>query len=129
MTHADVYDEIAFRYLLAVERKRVERSGCPAILLLLELKKVEGDRRMSRAIAETLFSSLCGCLRETDFIGWYGTDRIVGAVLTQVCKTSASRNLGAMREKISRVLRERLPQHTAARLDVKVFWLRSEFEA
>src|SRR2546422_1060554 len=36
------YNEQAFRYFLAIERKRSERSGHPFLLLLVDLKEQEG---------------------------------------------------------------------------------------
>src|SRR5437879_6907293 len=66
------YNEQAFRYLLAIERMRSERSGCPFLLLLIDLKEQEGaSARLDSMVANNLFSELWLCLRETDCVGWY----------------------------------------------------------
>src|SRR5712691_6338751 len=60
------YNEQAFRYFLAIERQRSERSGCPFLLLLIDLKEQEGaTARLDSMVASDLFSDLWLCLRET----------------------------------------------------------------
>src|SRR5207249_10194531 len=68
----EAYNEEAFRYFLAIERKRSERSGRPFLLLLVDLKEQSGVTvRIDPMVAPKLFSALWLCLRETDCVGWY----------------------------------------------------------
>src|SRR5438128_9964494 len=79
------YNEQAFRYFLAIERKRSERSGHPFLLLLVDLKEQEGAKAsLDSMVANNLFSNLRLCLRETDFVGWYREERVAGAVLIEL---------------------------------------------
>src|SRR2546422_6920192 len=65
------YNEQAFRYFLAIERERSERSGHPFLLLLVDLKEQEGASAcFDSMVANNLFSNLRLCFRETDFVGW-----------------------------------------------------------
>jgi hypothetical protein len=116
------YNEEAFRYFLAVERKRSKRLGRCFLLLLVDLKGQPGvsvpiDSRLARQV----FSGLWLCLRESDFVGWYREGRVAGAVLTELRdrpRTDVSRLLS---ERVSEVLPARLPSDVARRLRVRVY--------
>lgn len=116
------YNEEAFRYFLAIERKRSERSGHPLLLLLVDLKEQPGvNVRIDPIVAPKLFSGLRLCLRETDIIGWYREERVAGAALTEVGdgpQTDVSRLVG---QRVRGVLRECLPAEVARRLRVRVY--------
>jgi len=116
------YNEQAFRYFLSIERKRSERSGCPFLLLLVDLKEQSGvSVRIDPMVAPKLFSALWLCLRETDCIGWYREERVAGAVLTELGDrhpTEVSRLVG---QRVSGVLGEGLPANVAPRLQVRVY--------
>ena len=116
------YNEQAFRYLLAIERKRSERSGCPFLLLLIDLKKQAGaSARLDAMLANDLFSNLWLCLRETDFVGWYREEGVAGAVLIELRNkrpTEVSRLIG---KRVSARLYERLPSDVARRLRVRIY--------
>lgn len=120
------YNEEAFRYFLAIERKRSERSGHPLLLLLVDLmvdlKEQPGlSVRVDPIVAPKLFSGLRLCLRETDIIGWYREERVAGAVLTEFGdgpRMEVSRLVG---QRVSGVLRECLPADVARRLRVRAY--------
>ena len=79
------YNEEAFRYLLAVQRKRSERSGRAFLLLLVALQDSLGiDDRIPSSIAQRLFASLFRTFRESDVVGWYREKRVIGVVLTDL---------------------------------------------
>jgi hypothetical protein len=124
-TRGDAYSEEAFQYLLAVERKRSMRSGQPAILLLVRPRQNGVEVPLNAEVAETLFTSLRGCLRETDFFGWYRKDYVVGAVLTQVAGKVEPGVSGSMGEKVTRVW-GRMPERVADGLEVKASQLPSK---
>lgn len=116
------YNEQAFRYLLAIERKRSERSGCPFLLLLIDLNEQEGaSARLDSMVANNLFSNLWLCLRETDFVGWYREACVAGAVLIELGDrrpTEVSRLIG---QRVSERLYERLPSDVSRRLRVRIY--------
>jgi len=116
------YNEQAFRYFLAIERKRSERSGHPFLLLLVDLKEQEGaSASFDSMVANNLFSNLRLCLRETDFVGWYREERVAGAVLIELGDrrpTEVSRLIG---QRVSERLYECLPAGVARRLQVCIY--------
>jgi hypothetical protein len=78
------YGEAAFRYFLALERQRCERSGRTLVVLLVHLHERAGVLpRIDRTVASKIFSCLWLSVRETDVVGWYRDERVVGAVLAQ----------------------------------------------
>jgi hypothetical protein len=116
------YNEEAFWYFLAIERKRSERSHHPFLLVLVDLKELPGaDVRIDQTVAPKLFSGLWLCLRETDFIGWYRQERVAGAVVAEVqrgLQGEVSRVLG---QRVSGILGARLPSEVAHRVQVRVY--------
>ncbi len=80
--HGECNEEM-FRYLLASESKRSQRSGCTFQVLLVSLF-AEGGLLLPLEdnVAGSLFATLRRCLRGTDYIGWYQDRLVVGAVLT-----------------------------------------------
>ena len=116
------YNEQAFRYFLAIERKRSERSGCPFLLLLVDLKEQSGASvRIDPMVAPKLFSALWLCLRETDCIGWYREERVAGAVLTELGDRRPTEVCRLIGQRVSGVLCEGLPSNVAHRLQVRVY--------
>jgi len=116
------YNEQAFRSFLAIERKRSERSGCPFLLLLVDLKEQSGvSVRIDPIVAAKLFSALWLCLRETDCIGWYREERVAGAVLTELGDRHPTEVCRLIGQRVSGVLSEGLPANVARRLQVRVY--------
>jgi hypothetical protein len=122
----EAYQEGAFRHFLTIERKRAERSGRSMLLLLVEVTAgLDGESLVEAPIASRLFSALSGCVREIDFIGWYRTGRVAGAVLTQgplAPGHDVSQQIG---ERVAQVLSERLPIQVRHRIQVRILQLHS----
>jgi hypothetical protein len=119
------YNEEAFRYFLDIERRRAARARRPVVLLLMDVKEpsVPGAD-IDPLLAAKLFSGLLLCLRETDVIGWYHEDRIVGAVLNQLDSAPGPNVPLAIRQRVSGAIRTGLPLEIADRLRVRVYQLR-----
>ena len=119
------YNEEAFRYFLAVERKRAASSRRSFLLLLVSIKKRSGVSGPIRpVVATSIFSGLWLGVREVDFIGWFREGRVAGAVLTQGADPIApdvSRRIG---QRLTETLRRRVPGHMAHRVRVRVLQLR-----
>jgi hypothetical protein len=115
------YNEEAFRYFLAIERKRAEWLGHPVLLLLVDFEALGGvSARVDARVARRLFSGLCRCLRDTDVVGWYRAELVAGAVLTESRNepgTDVPRLIG---ERVRGALAARVPLPVASRLRVRV---------
>jgi hypothetical protein len=119
------YNEEAFRYFLAVERKRAASSRRSFLLLLVSIKKRSGVSGPIRPVVATgIFSGLWLGVREVDFIGWFREGRVAGAVLTQGADPIAPDVARRICQRLTETLRRRVPAHVARRLHVRVLQLR-----
>ncbi len=70
-----IADEQLFNYLLALERKRTERTGDPFILTLLDVT------RLTERTSERQVSDICAAIRagtrDTDAWGWYKSGAVI----------------------------------------------------
>jgi hypothetical protein len=116
-----VYSEETFQYLLAVERRRMERSGQPFLVLLVRLREIRDvGGRIPPRVAAKIFDGLSACLREVDFVGWYREARVAGAVLAQASNLPGTEASTQVAERMTRALNQRLPVGIAERLRVRV---------
>ena len=123
----EAYNEKAFRHFLMLERKRAQRASRSMLLLLVEFKADrEGDGHMDRSVAARLFGALGACVREVDFVGWYRTDRVAGAVLTQGSETPAPDSAQQIGERVAQVLSDRLPSRARHRIQVRILQMHSK---
>jgi len=84
--YCTVMAEPWFTRVLNLERKRTERSRKPFILVLLDL---EGARELNgtrHRLIEQVFAAVTSFMRETDVIGWYRNDEVLGVIFTELGK-------------------------------------------
>jgi hypothetical protein len=116
-----VYSEDAFRHVLAIERKRAQRSNRSFLLLQVRIKGNSGSGvQIPPAIAAPILSGLGLCVREVDFVGWHRQGRVVGAVLAQGDIVPDADALPRIVERVISILSKRLPSLEARSLDVRV---------
>ena len=118
------YTEEAFRYFLALERRRTARAGRALVLVLVRLTpEPRGERRIGRAVAARLFGALRVSVREVDFMGWYRSERIAGAVLMQRTASPSRDVCRRIGERAGEALRGRVSARIARRVRVRVVLL------
>jgi hypothetical protein len=121
---SQAYDERAFRYFLAIEQKRAERSGRIVLLLLVHLGDAAEAASISSPMAARLFDALTACVREIDFVGWYCTGSVVGAVLMQGSNIAPPPSVTQLGARVGAALRRRLPSAIAHRVQLRLFDVR-----
>ena len=101
-----VLDEGTLKRMIAVERKRTERSGQPFLLMLLEC----GNQSLGKndKALENILSVLPLSIRDTDIIGWYKDRITVGVVFTGLARKDKSSILSVILSKVSAALRAQL---------------------
>ncbi len=77
----EVLNEEAFQRMIAIERKRTERSRKPFLLMLLDAGNHQGSEKNGKAL-DSIVSALLSSTRETDVIGWYKDRTTVGVMFT-----------------------------------------------
>src|SRR5262249_21273805 len=88
-----IFDDASFSKLLAYERKRTDRSHRPFLLLLVELKILLRDgQRHRRALVKNILKALQLCTRQTDMIGWYKNNAVIGVIYTELRHEDTSIN-------------------------------------
>lgn len=82
-SNQSILDAEAFRRMIALERKRSERSRKPFMLLLLDMGKQFSSERNAKML-EKILSALSLSSRETDITGWYAKDCVIGVLFTEI---------------------------------------------
>jgi len=100
-------DEATFRQMVAVERKRTERSKSPFLLMLLEAESTDGQKDQVKTL-DCIMKTLLSSSRDTDLIGWYKGRKILGAIFTGLVVSDRRTVLDTFLTKINNTLREEL---------------------
>jgi lipopolysaccharide/colanic/teichoic acid biosynthesis glycosyltransferase len=103
----EVLNEGTFRRMIAVERKRTERSREPFLLMLLEVGNRQGSEKNGKAL-DNMLSVLLLSIRETDVIGWYKDRTAVGVMFTGLAGNDKSSILSVILSRVSTTLRNQL---------------------
>jgi len=115
----DVLSAEAFCAMLAVERRRAQRSCEPFVLLLLDTGKLE-PKVKAAGFEECLIGVMSGVVRESDIIGWYRDGAVLGVIFTEL---GAEKQISAseiIHSKILRTLRENLEEAISAKLLISI---------
>ena len=116
-----MYNEEAFRYLLASESKRSVRSGYSFnILLIYSIDKQGLIMHMDRDVIDTVVEALFRTVRETDYIGWYLEGRIVGGVLTVLGQDSEVEVSARIQQRLMEIFRAEVSAEKNGRLQIRV---------
>jgi lipopolysaccharide/colanic/teichoic acid biosynthesis glycosyltransferase len=99
--------EEIFRRMIAVERKRTERSKSPFLLMLLEVVSDEGSRK-DRQTLDRIAAALLVSSRDTDLVGWYKEQMIIGAMFTGLVLQDKRALLDTFLTKVTNSLRNEL---------------------
>ena len=75
--------ETLFTKMLAVERKRTERSNRRFVLMLVDCGQQIEPRRKDDLLPK-LVAAVARTLRETDLRGWYRDRAVLGVILTEI---------------------------------------------
>ncbi len=79
----NILDAEAFRRMIALERKRSERSRKPFMLLLLDMGDDLPSEKNGKILGKIL-SALSISTRDTDVTGWYSDHCVVGVMFTEI---------------------------------------------
>ena len=101
-------DEEAFRRVIAVERKRTERSQIHFLLMLVEIDSTSAASRQAKSL-QKIIESLHTCTRDTDIVGWYQERVSVGVIFTSLEAESRASILNTILKRVSAGLKDNLP--------------------
>ena len=103
-------EEEIFRRMIAIERKRTERSKAPFLLMLLEIVSEDGAKQNQKTL-DRIAAALLASSRDTDLVGWYKNKAIVGAMFTGLVVHDKRTVLDTFLTKVTGSLREELTAH------------------
>jgi len=111
--------EDSFNSMLALERRRAERSRRPFVLMLIDACSVSEDKGADRLLGRVV-SVLLKSTRETDLIGWYQTGAMLGVIFTEVSLQSENPITEILRSKVVSALQKELTCEVTSNLAISV---------
>ncbi len=114
-----ILDEASFRSMIALERKRTERSRKPVLLMLLDAGNFLPFDRSGRVLS-TLLSALSLSTRDTDVTGWYKNNSVVGVMFTEITMDDHGAILGTMMDRVSQTLRNNLSMNKFSQISISL---------
>jgi lipopolysaccharide/colanic/teichoic acid biosynthesis glycosyltransferase len=122
-----VLHEDAFVSMLYLERRRAERAQKRFVLMLVDVKRAIGDGHKNRTLAKVT-NAILSVTRETDIVGWYLEDHLIGVIGTEVGKAKPKTVKGRMLEKVSAAFVEALPAESVSQITVSFHFFPEERE-
>ena len=116
-TDRTVLNQEMFHRMISLERKRTERSGNPFLLMLLDMEGATPSTHDAKLLNK-LLSALTLATRETDLIGWYRDDGIVGVMFTEISLDERAQILSTMMTRVSETLRHHLSLDLFSRIRI-----------
>jgi lipopolysaccharide/colanic/teichoic acid biosynthesis glycosyltransferase len=101
----ELLNEEAFHRMIAIERKRTERSKQPFLLVLLQDEHPQRSQRNSGLLNSMVFA-LLSSIRETDGIGWYKHRTTVGVMYTGLLASDKNSALRMIQARVAATLGE-----------------------
>jgi lipopolysaccharide/colanic/teichoic acid biosynthesis glycosyltransferase len=102
-----IQNEESFKRMIAVERKRTERSREPFLLMLLEAGSHQRAEKNGNAL-DKIISAMLSSTRETDVVGWYRDRTTVGVMFTGLTIEDKNAVLSTILSRVSAALRDEL---------------------
>ena len=117
----------AFMSMLYLERRRAERAQKRYVLLMVDVRDAISEKHKIHTV-EKITRTLCSVTRETDIIGWYVYDHILGVIATEIGKATSSE----VRERITQKFRagflEALGPNKASQISLSFHFFPEELE-
>jgi hypothetical protein len=109
--------ENIFQSMLTLERRRAERSNKAFVLMLLDANLENGS---ASGILKQAFNVAMVSKRETDLVGWYKENTIVGVIFTEVNLDGDRAITETLRAKIETSLIKHLGQDRAGKIAISL---------
>ena len=120
-----IAEEGLFNQLLALERKRTERTGDPFVLMILDIAGLNGSAPYER------MAEICGAIRaetrDIDLLGWYKYSSAIGVIFTALHPAERPEILSALIGKADRALRSALEPADVEKVDISFHFFPEDF--
>jgi lipopolysaccharide/colanic/teichoic acid biosynthesis glycosyltransferase len=122
-----VLSEESFKRMIAVERKRTERSREPFLLMLVEAGRQHRAEKSGKAL-DKIVSAMLSSTRETDVVGWYKGRTTVGVMFTGLAVQDKSAVLSTILSRVSAALRDELPSDEFSQISLSFHFFPDEWD-
>lgn len=119
--------EDAFVSMLYLERRRAERAQRRFVLMLVDVKRVIGDSQTTRTLSK-ITNALVNATRETDTIGWYLQDNLIGVIGTELGEAKPKVVQERMLAKVREAFKDVLAPEKNAGISVSFHFFPEEWE-
>ncbi len=104
VVHDSALPEIQFLDAIRQERRRSERSAKPFLLMLARSHQLPENGARS-GTTRKLVSAVRSSVRETDTVGWYQQDHILGVIFTELGDAEKSMVLSSLKQRATNAIR------------------------
>jgi len=122
-----ILGEDTFMSLLYLERRRAERARKRYLLLLVDAKDAISDKQKTLTV-QKITQTICEVTRETDLIGWYLKDQIIGVIATEIGNTCSMEIRKIISEKFRVAFLTALGQKKASQISISFHFFPEERE-
>ena len=123
----ELLSEVAFRRMIAIERKRTERSNKPFLLMLLEAGHNQGLDKNGRVL-NSVVRALMPCTRETDVIGWHKERTAVGVIYTGLVAQDKNSSLSIILNRVKATLRSKLTSEQFSQVTISLHFFPDDWD-
>ena len=113
--------------MLYLERRRAERAQKRFVLMLVDVKDAIADGQKNRTLSK-ITNALLSVTRETDIVGWYLEDHLIGVIGTEVGKAKPKTVQSRMLEKVRAAFVEALPHEKVSQIALSFHFFPEEWE-
>jgi exopolysaccharide biosynthesis polyprenyl glycosylphosphotransferase len=121
-----ILSEVAFHKMISSERKRTERSHKPFLVMLLDM----GEEILQNGAGGTLskvVDVLSRASRETDVVGWYKDNLVVGVMFTEIDVVEKKHIVNTMLTRVSSALEDNLSFEQFNQVSISFHWFPEEW--
>jgi exopolysaccharide biosynthesis polyprenyl glycosylphosphotransferase len=124
----EILGEEAFQRVIALERRRSERSRKPFLLMLLDMGDPLPSSEARGKYLSKLLTDISVGTRETDVTGWYKNDSVVGVMFTEIAPDDRGTIVSTMITRLSSILREHLSLEQFNRVGISFHMFPDDWE-
>jgi lipopolysaccharide/colanic/teichoic acid biosynthesis glycosyltransferase len=122
-----ILNEESFKRMIAIERKRTERSREPFLLMLVEGGNSQRTEKRNKPL-DRILSAMLSSTRETDVVGWYKDQITVGVMFTGLAIEDKNAVLGTILSRVSAALRDELPSEQFSQISLSFHFFPDQWD-
>jgi lipopolysaccharide/colanic/teichoic acid biosynthesis glycosyltransferase len=122
-----ILNEESFKRMIAIERKRTERSREPFLLMLVEAENSQRPGDHAKPL-DRILSAMLSSTRETDVVGWYKDRITVGVMFTGLAVEDKNGILGTILSRVSAALRDELTSEQFSQISLSFHFFPDQWD-